>query len=141
MDEKDGVGVLLDDVGYAFAEVSVFSIPVLYYVMVTEAAAWYGVKTGALVGWLAMVGVAAVVRGGWVTPPATDAPGWVSLTPWLVALRVPYYNGALALAAYGASEVASLGSPLASVGLALAVGALATALFPRVAETFYRAVS
>jgi len=137
MTEKDSVGVLLDDAGYVFADVSTFSIPVLAAVLVTEPATWYGVKTGALVAWLAMVAVGTAIRGGWVTPPATDAPGWVSLAPRLLAFRLGYYNAALALGAYGASAVASLGYPLASLGVALGVGALAAGFFPRLAESFY----
>jgi hypothetical protein len=141
MVEKDRLGVLLDDAGYVFADVSVFSIPVLAVVLVTEPATWYGVKTGALVAWLAMVAVGAVIRGGWVTPPATDAPGWVSLAPRLLALRLGYYNGTLALGAYGASAIASAGSPIASLGAALAVGALAAGCFPRLAESCYALTS
>ncbi|WP_135852519.1 hypothetical protein [Halorussus salinus] len=149
VDEKDGVGVFLDDVTYVFADVSVFGLPLLAVVLVSGGNEWVGLKTAALVAWLTTVGVGAVIRGGWVTPLATDAPGWVAVTPWLVVLRVLYYNAALALAAYGGRalgvSVASsvTGSPwpsLATVGFALLVGALAAALFPRVAESFHAVV-
>ena len=148
--EKDGVGVFLDDVTYVFADVSVFGLPLLAVVLVSGGNEWVGLKTAALVAWLTMVAVGTLIRGGWVTPLATDAPGWVAVTPWLVVLRVGYYNAALALAAYGgralgvsvASSVAgSLWPSLATVGVALLVGALATALFPRIAESFYAAVA
>lgn len=136
MAEKDGVGLFLDDLGYAFADVSAFSIPVLYLVMVTEPADWYGAKTAAMAAWFAAVAVGAVIRGGWVTPPATDAPGWVSMTPLLALLRIGYFNAALALGAYGGGALAPA-SPAGSVAFAALVGALAAALFPRVAETAY----
>ncbi|UPV74343.1 hypothetical protein M0R89_17640 [Halorussus limi] len=148
VDEKDGIGVFLDDVTYVFADVSALSLPILWTVLVGGTNEWVGVKTAALVAWLTTVAVGALIRGGWVTPLATDAPGWVALTPWLVALRVFYYNAALALAAYGGralGEASSTVGPqwpsLATVGFAFAVGALAAALFPRVAESFYGAVA
>jgi len=151
VDEKDGVGVFLDDVAYVFADVSVLGLPTLSLVLLAGANRWAGLKTAALVAWLTMVAVGALIRGGWVTPPATDAPGWVAMTPWLVALRVGYYNAALALAAYGGralgvafSESPSVGPPwsvAATAGFAFAVGALAAALFPRIADSFYAVVA
>ena len=140
-DEKDAVGVFLDDVTYAFADVSVLSIPVLYYLLVTGSTEYFGVKAAALVAWLTMVVVAALIRGGWVTPLATDVPGWVAMTAWLVALRLVYYNGTLALAAYGGAEVGLRVSPLASLAFAFLVGALAVGFFPRFAESFYGVVA
>jgi hypothetical protein len=141
-DEKDAVGVFLDDVTYAFADVSVLSIPVLYYLLVTEGTEYFGVKAAALVAWLTMVVGAALIRGGWVTPLATDVPGWVAMTPWLVALRLVYYNATLALAAYGGAWVGDLwSSPVASLGVAFVVGALSVGVFPRLAEAFYGVVT
>ncbi|NHN59123.1 MULTISPECIES: hypothetical protein [Halorussus] len=141
VDEKDGVGVFLDDVAYAFADVSVPSIPVLYGLLVGAGTDWFGLKAFALVAWLTMVAGAALVRGGWVTPLATDAPGWVAVTPWLVALRLVYYNATLAVAAYGGRGVAAAWSPVAAAVGAFFVGALSVALFPRVAESFYGVVA
>lgn len=140
VDEKDGVGVFLDDVAYAFADVSVPSLPVLYGLLAGAGADWFGLKAFALVAWLTMVVGAALIRGGWVAPLATDAPGWVAVTPWLVALRLGYYNATLAAAAYGGRAVAAAWSPVAAAVGALLVGALSVALFPRVAESFYGVV-
>ena len=141
-DEKDAVGVFLDDVTYAFADVSVLSIPVLYYLLVTGSTEYFGVKAAALVAWLTMVVVAALIRGGWVTPLATDVPGWVAMTPWLVALRLVYYNATLALAAYGGAWVGDLwSSPVASLGVAFVVGVVSVGVFPLLAERFYGAVA
>ena len=139
--EKDAVGLFLDDVAYAFADVSTPSIPILYYLLVTEGAEYFGVKAAAMVAWLTMVVGAALIRGGWIRPLATDVPGWVALSPWLVALRFVYYNGALALAAYGGAEVGLRISPLASVAFAFLVGTLSVGVFPRLAESFYGYVS
>src|SRR6056297_2826446 len=72
--EKDGVGVFLDDVTYVFADVSVFGLPLLAVVLVSGGNEWVGLKTAALVAWLTMVAVGTLIRGGWVTPLATDAP-------------------------------------------------------------------
>ncbi|MFC7080049.1 hypothetical protein [Halorussus caseinilyticus] len=138
--EKDGVGVFLDDVTYAFADISVLSLPVLSVLLMAETSEWFGLKAFALVAWATMVVCAALIRGGWVTPPATDAPGWVAMTPLLVALRLGYYNGTLALAAYGGRALGRSGSPLAGGAFALLAGALSVALFPRVAESFYGVV-
>ena len=141
MDEKDGVGVFLDDVTYAFADVSVLSIPVLYALLVGAGTAWFGPKAFALVAWLTMVAGAALIRGGWVTPLATDAPGWVAVTPWLVVLRLVYYNGTLALAAYGGRALGAAWSPAAAAVGAFLVGGFSVAVFPRVAESFYGVVA
>lgn len=139
--EKDGVGVFLDDLTYTFAEISALSIPVLFFLLTGATNAWFGRKTAALVAWLTMVLGAALVRGGWVTPLATDEPGWVAVTPWLVALRVGYYNATLALAAYGGRALSEASSPVASVGFAFLVGALAVGVFPRIADGFYGIVA
>ncbi|WP_135825992.1 hypothetical protein [Halorussus ruber] len=141
VDEKDGVGVFLDDVTYAFADISVLSIPVLFHLMTSATNAWFGLKFGALVAWLTMVVGAALLRGGWVTPLATDEPGWVAMTPSLVLLRLGYYNAVLALAAYGGRALSEAVSPVASVAFALLVGALSVGVFPRLADGFYGVVA
>ncbi|USZ69916.1 hypothetical protein NGM10_16055 (plasmid) [Halorussus salilacus] len=139
--EKDPLGLLLDDAAYVFADVSVFSIPILYTVMMTSPARWYGTKTSALVAWAAMVGVGTLIRGGWVRPLGTDVRGWVSLTPWLVLFRVVYFNAALAAAAYGGEAAVQLGSPAGSLATGAVVGAVSVGVFPRLAESFYLRVS
>jgi len=153
--EKDAVGAFLDDVAYAFADVSFLSAPALSAVLLSTPEQWFGVEGATLVAWTAMVVGAALIRGGWVTPLATDARGWVAITPWLVALRLVYYNAALASAALGGSAAEAALSPAAATGgppefdatavaasalVALLVGALAVGLFPRVADSFYAVV-
>ena len=141
MTEKDSVGLFLDDIAYVFADVSVFAIPVLYWVLVGTGIEWYGAKSSAMVAWLTMVVGGALVRGGWVTPLATDVPGWVSLTLRLVLLRLVYFNAALGAAVYGGIVIVSAGTPIASVPYAFAVGVLAVGFFPRIAETYCRVTS
>ena len=141
MTEKDTVGLLLDDIAYVFADVSVFAIPVLYWVLVGTGIEWYGAKSSAMVAWLTMVVGGALIRGGWVTPLVTDVPGWVSLTLRLVLFRLVYFNAALGTAVYGGMVIVSAGPPIASVPFAFAVGALAVGLFPRTAEAYCRVVS
>lgn len=138
--EKDAVGVFLDDVVYVFADVSLPSLPVLYAVMMLGEPGFFGVKTGTFVGWMAAVLVGTLIRGGWVMPLATDVPGWVSLKPSLVALRLPYYNAMLGAAAYLGWALASLGHPLLSVVCPAAVAVAGVAAFPAVADRTYDAI-
>lgn len=133
--EKSGVGVFLHDTTRVFAEVSVFSLPVLLAIMEYPATGWYDAKATGLVAWLAMTLAGTLVRGGWVAPLATTTPGWVTLAPWLLALRVVLFNAAMAVAAFGGLAVGeTLGWPPASVVWAAAVAALAALSFPRLAE-------
>ncbi|RBI64007.1 hypothetical protein DMJ13_05755 [halophilic archaeon] len=137
--EKDGIGLFIDDTVYAFADVSVPSLPVLWTVMVTSPVEYGGVNGAAFVGWMTMVLGAALIRGGWIGPLFTEIPGWVSLTPTLVALRVLYFNLALAVAAYGGGLFdAALRLPLAFVGWSLLVSAVAVWLFPSLAGAVAR---
>lgn len=139
--EKDGIGMFLDDVVYAFADVSVVSIPALYLVMVGEGG-FGGVTAGVLAAWMVAVLVAASIRGGWITPLGTDVPGWVSLTPVLVAARVPYYNATFAGSAYLTSAALELTRYYAlSILLPAVVGGVAIAAFPAVADRVYALVA
>ena len=137
--EKEGVGLFIDDTVYAFADVSVPSIPMLWAVMVTSPVEYGGVKGAAFVGWMMMVLGVALVRGGWVAPPFTEVPGWVSLTPTLIALRFLYFNVALAIAAYGGGFLdAALRAPFVHVGWSSLVGVVAVGLFPSLAGAVAR---
>ncbi|MFC6940475.1 hypothetical protein ACFQE8_10965 [Salinirubellus sp. GCM10025818] len=139
--EKDGIGVFLDDVVYAFADISVVSLPVLYLVMAGDRPGFYGVKTSILVVWMATVLVAALIRGGWITPLGSGVPGWVSLTPVLVAARLPYYNATFAGCAYLTGFVLELTRyHVLSILLPAAVGGVAIAAFPAVADRVYALV-
>ena len=134
--EKDRVGVLLDDVTYVFADVSVFALPTLAWVLTSADLDWFGVKAMTPAAWIPMVLVGALIRGGWIRPVGTDVRGWVTMTPWLVLFRLGYYNAALAAAAFGGATL-SAWSPLAAVGFAVTVGVIAAWAFPRLAESFY----
>lgn len=134
--EKDKVGVLLDDIAYVFADISVLALPTLWWLLTNAEVDWFGVKATAFVAWMAMILVGALIRGGWVAPLWTDVHGWVSMTPWLVLFRLGYYNGALALAAFGGASLTDL-SPLLAVGFAFVVGVVSAWAFPRLADAFY----
>ncbi|WP_101297413.1 hypothetical protein [Halegenticoccus soli] len=138
--EKDGFGLFIDDVVFVFAEISVLSLPVLYAVMVTEPQSYFGAKTSALVAWMTMVAVGALIRGGWVTPLGSDVPGWVSLTPSLILLRFAYYNLLLGGVAYGGAALALEQSPLGSIVFAVVGSSVAIGAFPAVADAYFRAV-
>ncbi|WP_224268700.1 hypothetical protein [Haloprofundus salinisoli] len=137
--EKDGVGLFLDDLAYAFADVSVSALPVILAVYMLGDIRVFGARTATLVAWLTMVVVAAVIRGGWVTPLGSDVPGWVTLAPSLLVFRLLYFNATLGLAGYGGAAISGeLALPLESVLFAFVVGVLSVALFPRLAEELSR---
>ncbi|WP_423744447.1 hypothetical protein V5735_16160 (plasmid) [Haladaptatus sp. SPP-AMP-3] len=135
--EKSGFGRFLDDIVYAFADVSLPLIPFLWYVRVGAPNRFFGLKTSAFVGWMTMVVVAALIRGGWLPPLATETRGWVSLAPALLLFRLVYFNGVLAAVAYGGGTVANaMGLPLVSVAFSMALASVGIAAFPRLAELF-----
>ncbi|WP_231182682.1 hypothetical protein [Haladaptatus sp. DYF46] len=135
--EKSGFGRFLDDLVYAFADVSVPLIPALFFVSVATPNRFFGLKTSALVAWTTMVLVAALIRGGWLPPLATETRGWVSLAPALLLFRVAYFNALLAVATYGGGTVATtLALPLVSIGVSVVAAGIGIATFPRLAELF-----
>jgi len=137
--EKSGFGLFLHDVVRIYAEVSVLSLPVLFAIMGTPATGWLDAKATGLVAWLTMILAGTLIRGGWMRPFATPAPGWVRLSPSLLVLRVGYFNLALAVAAFGGLVVAGAVTAVATgpaVALGWAGGVAATSMlaFPRVAD-------
>ncbi|WP_193309186.1 hypothetical protein [Halorubrum halophilum] len=116
--EKSRFGVFLHDTTRLFAEVSVFSLPVLFSVMEYPATGWFDAKATGIVAWLTAVLVGTLVRGGFIRPLATTTPGWVTLSPSLLLARVPYFNAGLALAIFGGLHVGQ-----SVTGLTLANGA------------------
>ncbi len=132
--EKTGFGRFLDDTVRIYAEVSVFALPVLLYIMDYPAGGWFDAKATGLVAWSAMTVVGALIRGGWLQPPLTDAPGWVRLTPWLIALRVGYLPAILAASTFGGLWVAGVAGVAAGLVWTVAVAVGGMALFPRIAE-------
>lgn len=133
--EKSGIGRFLDDTTRLYAEVSVFSLPVLLFIMSYPATSPVDAKATGFVGWMTMTLVGALIRGGWVRPLATDSLGWVRLSPWLLVLRVGYVPAAFALATFGGLVVAGLvGSVAAGLLWAAAVAAVAMGLFPSLAS-------
>lgn len=140
--EKDGFGLWIDDIVYAFTEISVTSLPILYIVLTTAGIEFFGAKSAAMIAWMTMVVVAGTIRGGWVTPLATDVPGWVSITPALVMLRLVYYNLVLGVTTYAGGMIGTtLALPLVSIVFAIFVAGLATGIFPRIADETYRMLS
>ena len=134
--EKSRFGCVLDDATYAFGDVSLAGLPVLFGIMVTGQ---LDVQGATLSAWATMVLIVTVLRGGWIRPLATETRGWVSVTPSLILLRVVYYNLTLFVATYGGFVIASsmgLSMTVGSFGLAVAVGAGAMMAFPRLAERY-----
>ena len=56
--EKDGFGLWIDDIVYAFTEISVTSLPILYIVLTTAGIEFFGAKSAAMIAWMTMVVVA-----------------------------------------------------------------------------------
>lgn len=137
--EKGPLGRFLHDVPQAFMDVFFPSIPVLLFVALAVEDGGYGVSGAVLVTWTTMTLVAALVRGGWIPPVATDTLGWVTFHPVLLGLRIIYYNLLLLVAGYGGVWVASVsGYPPASLLFAMIVSTLAMLAFPRIAESVAR---
>ncbi|MFU8868564.1 hypothetical protein [Natronococcus sp.] len=137
--EKSRFGCFLHDVTSIFGEVSILGLPILLVVSVSDSTASYGVTTAAIVAWLTMVLVGALVRGGWVRPPGTETLGWLTFSPALIALRFVHYNTVLAVAAYGGVAVATVvGVPLLSVTVAVAVGVGSMLVLPAIGESIAR---
>ena len=137
--EKDGFGLFIDDTVYTFADISVASLPILWIIMVTSPVKYGGVKSAAFIGWMTMVLSAALIRGGWITPFFTKIPGWVSLSPLLVGLRIIYYNATLAIVAYSGGWVSTtVQNPLLFLGWSLLVSIFAIGMFPTIAERVAR---
>ncbi|WP_058366574.1 hypothetical protein [Haloparvum sedimenti] len=133
--EKDPVGLLLHDATAAYADVAVFSLPVLIFLMDLPPTGTYSYKFAGLVALVTMAGTATLLRGGWVPALASETRGWVTYAPALLALRAGYYNAVLLAATVGTVGAASaVGVPLLAGLLALLTAAVATLLFPRVAE-------
>jgi hypothetical protein len=138
-DEKSAFGRFLHDVPYLYAEISVLSLPALWYVLLTASDGGYGVTGSALVAWTAMTLVATTIHMGLIRPLATGTLGWVTLRPSLVGLRLVYYNLVVLLGSYGSVALAALvGYPPLSLATAAAVGTLSMMAFPRLGETVAR---
>jgi hypothetical protein len=131
--------VFLHDTVRIYAEVSVLSLPVLFWIMSVPPTGWLDAKATGLVAWLTMTLVGTLIRGGWVRPLATPALGWVRLSPSLLLLRLGYFNLTLALATFGGLAAAAvvegvlpatLWIPVVAVGWAGGVAAVSTLAFP-----------
>lgn len=137
--DKDGFGVFLDDVAYVFAETAFVGLPALYLVMRSGEPSFVGPTVSLSVAWIAMVVTGALIRGGWISPLATDVHGWVSLDSTLVALRVVYYN-ALMVGVAALGGTLAPGCPILSLLCPAVVGAAAMLLFPALSDRVYAAV-
>lgn len=133
--EKDRVGVFFADVGRIAGEIGTLTLPVMLYLPVAQAGKPFAFFETWLLALMTMIVVGTLLRGGWITPPFTDAPGWVRLFPTLILLRLVYFNGALLVSIHGGSAVAGeTGVVAAGLLWSLSVSGAATLLFPRVVD-------
>ncbi|SNR23284.1 hypothetical protein [Halorubrum vacuolatum] len=141
--EKSGVGIFLHDATRIFSEVTVFSLPVLLFVMDYPAGGWFDAKATGLLAWTVAILAGTLIRGGWVRPAGTETRGWVSLSPVLLMFRVPYFNAVFGVAIFGGLWVGGLlqGAvsssaigPLAGLSVAALVPLLGFLAFPRLSE-------
>ena len=135
--EKDRLGSLLADLGRIVGEVGALTLPVMLYLpfAVRRPPALFETWLAALT---TMVVVATLVRNGRIASiPFTDAPGWARLLPTLIALRIPYFNGALLVAIYGGGAVVGVTDALtAGLAWSVLVAAGATLLFPAAVDAW-----
>lgn len=132
--EKSGFGLFLHDTTRIFAEVSVLSLPSLLYVMTVPLTTPLDAKATALLAWLTMTFVGTLIRGGWITPLLSSAPGWVLVTPRLLLLRIGYFNAVMLAATFGGLTLGNAVWPVVGVGWAVGSAAVAILLFPRAAQ-------
>lgn len=135
--EKTAFGRLLNDATRIAAEVAIFGLPTLLYIMYLPPDGWFDAKATGLIALLTMTLVGSLIRIGTVRPLGSREYGWVTLVPWLLVLRVGYLNLGLATAVLGGPVVASAtGSVAVGVGWTVAVSTLAISAFPRTAEVW-----
>lgn len=135
--EKDPLGLFLHDVIRVFGEVALLGLPALLYIWQYPRTTFVDVTAMALVAWITMTIVGALVRGGWIHPLATAIAGWVTLAPSLLVLRVGYFNLTLVAAAFGGLFVSEVTSrPWLGLVVSGIVAAVATLLFPRTVDEF-----
>ncbi|MCU4751680.1 hypothetical protein OB919_06750 [Halobacteria archaeon AArc-curdl1] len=128
----------LHDTSTVFADISIFGLPALLLALFFPDASPYGVGATALTLWITMTAVAAVIRGGWIVPLGTEVRGWVSISFWLIVLRILYYNLVITVVVFSAPALArAVGIPALSLLLAVLAGALATYAFPHLGERVY----
>jgi len=132
--EKNWFGVFLHDITRIYAEISVFSLPALFGISLYPATTFVDVTAMALVAWMMMVLTGTLIRGGSIAPLATTSPGWVTLAPTLIVLRVAYFNFGMLIASFGGLALAAVAGT--AVGLLWAGGSatVLVLLFPRTAE-------
>lgn len=134
--EKSAFGAFLHDTTRIFGEVAVLGLPALLYVWAYPTTAFYDVTATAVTAWVVMTLVGTLVRGGWIHPLWTDAPGWVTLSPSLLVVRVGYYVPALLVAAFGGFWLSEAATPAAGLPFSAAVAAVSMLAFPRLAEAW-----
>jgi len=135
--EKSRFGRLLNDATRIYAEVALFGLPILLYIMDAPAAGWFDAKATGLVALVTMTVVGTLIRTGTIRPLATQTDGWVTLTPWLLVLRAVYFNVALVIAIFGGVAVGTfLGSWPGGLLWAGAVSTVAMLAFPRCGQTW-----
>ncbi len=129
--EKNVVGRLVTDFTRVATETLVLTIPTLLALPPVQGLAPYDVFNTWILAWIATLLVGTLVRGGWIDPPLTDAPGWGRLLATLLLFRLLYFNGTVLVAVGGGLVVATLaGAGSVAWPFALAVGALSALLFP-----------
>lgn len=136
--EKSGFGRLLNDVVHTYADVSTFSIPVLLYVYTFDYTMEASMATPLFATWMAMVGVATLIKGGWIAPLGSETLGWVSARYALWPLRFVYYNLVLAAGVYGGLVLGSAsGGATTAFLFGGSLGAVAALVFPTLTDVLY----
>ena len=132
--EKSWFGVFLHDVARIYAEITVLSLPALFIIARYPVTAFVDVTAMGLLAWMTMVLLGTLIRVGLITPVATTSPGWVTLAPTLILLRVGYFNLTLLVASFGGLGLATVAGAAAGLLWAGGISAVLMLFFPRTAE-------
>jgi nitrate reductase NapE component len=132
--EKNRFGVFLHDVTRIYSEITVLSLPALFTIALYPVTTFVDVTAMGLVAWMTMVLTGTLIRGGTVAPFATTSPGWVTLAPTLLVLRLVYFNLGLLVAAFGGLALAAVAGTAAGLLWAGGFAAILMLYFPRSAE-------
>lgn len=132
--EKSWFGVFMHDVTRIYSEISVLSLPALFTIALYPVTAFVDVTAMGLVAWMMMVLTGTLIRSGLIAPFATTSPGWVTLAPTLLVLRVAYFNLGLLIASFGGLALAAVAGTAAGLLWAGGFAAVLVLWFPRTAE-------
>ena len=132
--KKNWFGVILHDLARIYAEITVLSLPALFLIAAYPVTTFVDVTAMALLAWMTMVLLGTLIRVGLLAPVGTTSPGWVTLAPTLLLLRLVYFNLGLLIASFGGFALAAVAGTTPGLLWAGGFGGVLVLSFPRTAE-------